>query len=149
MIAKPADRFDITLNLGLLDTEIKDFTSSGTDFSGNRLALSPTLTFSGIANYELPLSGKLALAIQPSVSYRSRQYFSADNSPLLEQKGYWLVGGRIALKDADDRWEAAVFARNLTRKKYINYAVDLSDFGFIEQFRGEPRMFGVEFRVKY
>lgn len=149
MIAKPADRFDITLNLGLLDTEIKDFTSAGTDFSGNRLALSPTVTFSGIANYEIPLSAGLAFAIQPSVSYRSRQYFSADNSPLLEQKGYWLVGGRIALKDEDGRWEVAVFARNLTRKKYINYAVDLSDFGFIEQFRGEPRMFGIEARVKY
>ncbi|MGH6651612.1 MAG: TonB-dependent receptor [Sphingopyxis sp.] len=149
LIAKPADRLDITLNLGLLDTEIKDFTSAGTDFSGNRLALSPTVTFSGIANYEIPVSDGIALAFQPSVSYRSSQFFSADNSPLLEQKGYWLVGGRIALKDEDGRWEVALFGRNLTRKKYINYAVDLSDFGFIEQFRGEPRMFGVELRAQY
>ena len=94
-------------------------------------------------------AGGLAIAFQPSASYRSGQYFSADNNPLLKQQGYWLLGGRIALKDEDGRWEAAVFGRNLTRKKYINYAVDLSDFGFIEQFRGEPRMFGVEFRVKY
>lgn len=149
LIAKPADRLDVTLNLGLLDTEIKDFTSAGTDFSGNRLALSPTVTFSGIANYEIPVSDGIALAFQPSVSYRSSQFFSADNSPLLEQKGYWLVGGRIALKDEDERWEVALFGRNLTRKKYINYAVDLSDFGFIEQFRGEPRMFGVELRAQY
>ncbi|WP_257543253.1 TonB-dependent receptor [Sphingopyxis sp. DBS4] len=149
LIAKPADRFDITLNLGLLDTEVKDFVTATADYSGNRLALSPTVTFSGTANYEVPVSDKLAIAFQPSASYRSGQYFSADNSPLLKQQGYWLLGGRIALKDEDGRWEAAVFGRNLTRKKYINYAVDLSDFGFIEQFRGEPRMFGVEFRVKY
>ncbi len=149
LIAKPADRFDITLNLGLLDTEVKDFVTATADYSGNRLALSPTVTFSGTANYEVPVSAGLALAFQPSASYRSGQYFSADNNPLLKQKGYWLLGGRIALKDEDGRWEAAVFGRNLTRKKYINYAVDLSDFGFIEQFRGEPRMFGVEFRVKY
>ncbi len=149
VIAKPADRFDITLNLGLLDTEVKDFVTATADYSGNRLALSPTVTFSGAANYEVPVSDKLAIALQPSASYRSGQYFSADNNPLLKQKGYWLLGGRIALKDEDGRWEAAVFGRNLTRKKYINYAVDLTDFGFIEQFRGEPRMFGVEFRVKY
>ncbi|MCW0199742.1 TonB-dependent receptor [Sphingopyxis sp.] len=149
VIAKPADRFDITLNLGLLDTEVKDFVTATADYSGNRLALSPTVTFSGTANYEVPVSAGLAIAFQPSASYRSGQYFSADNNPLLKQKGYWLLGGRIALKDEDGRWEAAVFGRNLTRKKYINYAVDLSDFGFIEQFRGEPRMFGVEFRVKY
>jgi iron complex outermembrane receptor protein len=149
VIAKPAERFDITLNLGLLDTEVKDFITATADYSGNRLALSPTVTFSGTANYEVPVSDKLAVAFQPSASYRSGQYFSADNNPLLKQKGYWLLGGRIALKDEDGRWEAAVFGRNLTRKKYINYAVDLSDFGFIEQFRGEPRMFGVEFRVKY
>ena len=149
MIAKPADRLDITLNLGLLDTEVKDFVTATADLSGNRLALSPSVTFSGMANYEVPLSSGLALAIQPSASYRSSQYFSADNNPLLKQKGYWLLGGRIALKDEDGRWEAALFGRNLTRTKYINYAVDLTDFGFIEQFRGEPRTFGVELRVKY
>lgn len=149
LIAQPVERLDITLNLGLLDTEIKDFTSAGTDYSGNRLALSPTVTFSSVVNYEIPLSSGLALAIQPSASYRSSQFFSTDNNPLLRQQGYWLVGGRIALKDEGGRWEAALFGRNLTRKKYINYAVDLSDFGFIEQFRGEPRMFGAELRFKY
>lgn len=149
LIARPADRLDLTFNLGLLDTEIKNFTSAGTNYSGNRLALSPTVTFSGTVNYEIPLSSNLALAVQPSVSYRSSQFFSTDNNPLLEQQGYWLVGARIALKDDDGRWEAAMFGRNLTGKKYINYAVDLSDFGFIEQFQGEPRSFGVELRFKY
>lgn len=149
MIARPVDRLDVTFNLGLLDTEVKDFTSAGTNYSGNRLAMSPTVTFSGIVNYEIPLSSNVALALQPSVSYRSSQFFSTDNNPLLEQQGYWLVGGRIAIKDEDGRWEAAVFGRNLTGRKYINYAVDLSDFGFIEQFRGDPRSFGVELRFKY
>lgn len=149
MIARPVDRLDITLNLGLLDTEIKNFVTAAADYSGNRLPLSPKLTFSGIVNYDVPLSSGLALAIQPSFSYRSGQYFSTDNSPLMKQDGYWLLGGRIALKDEGGRWEVALFGRNLTRKKYINYAVDLSDFGFIEQFRGEPRMFGIELRGKY
>jgi iron complex outermembrane receptor protein len=149
MIARPVDRLDITLNLGLLDTEIKNFVTADADYSGNRLALSPKLTFSGVVNYEVPLSSGLALTIQPSFSYRSSQYFSADNNPLMKQDGYWLLGGRVALKDEGGRWEVALFGRNLTRKKYINYAVDLSDFGFIEQFRGEPRMFGIELRGKY
>lgn len=123
--------------------------SAGTSLSGNRLALSPELTFSGQVNYEVPLSSDLLLAFQPSASYRSDQFFSADNNPLLNQKGYWLVDGRIALKGGDGRWEAAVFGRNLTAQKYINFATDLSDFGMIEQFRGEPRMFGIELRFKY
>ncbi|WP_212541910.1 TonB-dependent receptor [Sphingopyxis indica] len=149
VIAQPADRLDMTLNLGLLDTKIKDFSSAGTDYSGNRIPLSPTVTFSGIVNYDVPLSPGVLLGIQPSVSYRSSQFFSTDNNPLLKQNGYWLVGGRLAVKDEDGRWEVALFGRNLTRKKYINFAIDLSDFGFIEQFRGEPRMFGVELRVNY
>jgi len=149
MIARPVDRLDITLNLGLLHTEIKDFVTFNADYSGNRMPLSPKVNFSGVANYEVPVSDGLALAIQPSFSYRSSQFFSTDNNPLLKQQGYWLLGGRIALKDEDGRWEAAVFGRNLTRKKYINFAVDLTDFGFVEQFQGQPRMFGVEFRVKY
>jgi iron complex outermembrane recepter protein len=150
VVARPVERLDVTFNLGLLNTKIKDFTSAGTDYSGNRLALSPSVTFSGMANYEIPLSDAgLMLALQPSFSYRSDQFFSTDNNPLLEQNGYWLIGGRIALKGANDRWEVAAFGRNLTRKRYINYAVDLSDFGLIQQFQGEPRMFGIEARFKY
>ncbi|MDE2437670.1 MAG: TonB-dependent receptor, partial [Sphingomonadales bacterium] len=149
MIARPVQRLDVTLNLGLLHTEIRNFISAGTNYSGNRLALSPEVTFSGQANYEVPLSSGLTLAFQPSFSYRSNQFFSADNNPLLNQSGYWLFDGRIALKGRDGRWEAAAFGRNLTAKKYINFATDLTDFGMIEQFRGEPRMFGVELRFKY
>ncbi|MBN8606087.1 MAG: TonB-dependent receptor [Caulobacterales bacterium] len=149
MIARPIDRLDITLNLGLLNTEITDFVSAGTDYSSNQLALSPEVTFSGLVNYEIPLTPGLALAVQPSFSYRSSQFFSADNNPLLQQDGYWLFDARIALLSEDGRWEAALFGRNLADEEYINYAVDLSDFGFIEQFRGEPRMFGAELRLQY
>ena len=53
------------------------------------------------------------------------------------------------LRSDDGRWEAAIFGRNLTAERYVNYAVDLSDFGFIEQNIGEPRSFGVEFKVAY
>ncbi|PKP72376.1 MAG: hypothetical protein CVT83_00290 [Alphaproteobacteria bacterium HGW-Alphaproteobacteria-5] len=149
MVARPVDRLDITMNLGLLNTEIKNFVTLNADYSGNRLPLSPKVSFNGVASYEIPLSGDIALAIQPSFSYRSSHFFSTDNNPLLKQPGYWLLGGRVAVKDEDGRWEAAFFARNLTRKKYINFAVDLADFGFVEQFQGQPRMFGAELRFKY
>lgn len=149
MIARPSDRLEITLNLGLLNTEVTDFVSAGTDYTSNQLALSPEVTFSGVANYEIPLTPGLALAIQPSFSYRSSQFFSADNNPLLQQDGYWLLDGRVALISEDGHWEAALFGRNLTDEEYINYAVDLSDFGFIQQFRGEPRIFGAELRLRY
>ena len=150
LVAKPVQHLDVTMNLGLLDTKIEDFVSAGANFSGNRLALSPKVTFSGVASYEIPLpNASAAVVLQSSVSYRSSQFFSADNDPLLSQDGYWLVGGRIALRSDDGRWEAAVFGRNLTAERYVNYAVDLSDFGFIEQNIGEPRMFGLEFKVAY
>jgi iron complex outermembrane receptor protein len=150
LVAKPVQHLDVTMNLGLLDTKIEDFVSAGADFSGNQLALSPKVTFSGVASYEIPLEAmSAAVVLQSSVSYRSSQFFSADNAPLLSQDGYWLVGGRIALRSDDGRWEAAIFGRNLTAERYVNYAVDLSDFGFIEQNIGEPRSFGVEFKVAY
>jgi len=150
LVAKPVQHFDVTMNLGLLDTKIEDFVSAGANFSGNQLALSPKVTFSGVASYEVPLEAMSAsVVLQSSVSYRSSQFFSADNDPLLSQDGYWLVGGRIALRSDDGRWEAAIYGRNLTAERYVNYAVDLSDFGFIEQNVGEPRSFGVEFKVAY
>jgi iron complex outermembrane receptor protein len=150
VVAKPIDHLDVTLNLGLLNTEVKDFISAGSDFSGNRLASSPKVTFSGQASYEIPLADSgLAIALQPSFSYRSQQFFSITNSPLLSQDAYWLFGARAALKAENGRWEAAVFVRNLTQKKYKSYSVDLSDFGFNQYYRGEPRMFGIELKAEF
>lgn len=149
VVAKPAPHLTATFNLGLLHSEIRNFSSGGTSFAGNRLALSPEVTFSGQIDYDIPVSSGMSLNFQPSFSYRSSQFFSADNSPLLMQHGYWLLDGRIALKSNDGHWELAVFGRNLTEQKYVNFATDLTDFGTIEQFTGEPRTFGFELRFRY
>jgi iron complex outermembrane recepter protein len=149
LVARPVSGLDISLNLGLLDTEIKDFVSAGNDLSGNQLALSPRVSFSGQANYELPLIQNIVAFVQPSFSYRSEQFFSADNNPLVAQEGYWLANARIGVKSESGHWEAAAFGRNLTRQRYDNYAVDLSDFGFINLIQGEPRLFGVELKFRH
>lgn len=91
MIARPVDRLDITLNLGLLDTEIKDFVSAGTDYSGNRLALSPKVNFSGVANYEIRCR-------TPSRSRFSRRYPIAAASFLDRQQSAAEAEGLLAAR---------------------------------------------------
>src|SRR3546814_2035240 len=59
-------------------------------------------------------------------------------------KGYGLLNGRAAIKLDDPAVEIAVFARNLTNKRYLTNSADfLVSFGVAQGTVGDPRTYGV------
>jgi iron complex outermembrane receptor protein len=140
----PVDNAFINLGLGLLDTEYEDFVDAlGNDFSGNTIILAPEVSFNGLAQYDFVLSFGTITA-QWDFSYQDEVFFDSINNPLLSEDSYWLQNARIAWTSVDERWEAAVWGRNLNDEEYMVYGFDLSFFGFHEEMLGTPRMFGVE-----
>ena len=151
VIAQPTENLTLSANLGLLDAKVGHFvTGAGEDFTDNRLALSPKLKFSGVANYRIPLASNGEINLQASASYRGDQFFDIRNDPLLQQEAYWLVDARIGYETPNGRWSVAAFGRNLTGEKYVNFAVNLtSTFGLLQQTVGAPRVGGVEVAYRY
>jgi len=144
------DELNLQLALGLLNTELQDFRSiGGQDYSGNVLVLSPKVSFSGLAQYTIPLASRGAIVLQTDFNYQSEVFFDTANNPLLSQDGYWIANARVAYQGANGRWEVAGFVRNIGNEEYLTYAIDLSDFGFNQQMRGAPRVFGIEISVAY
>ena len=105
--------------------------------------MAPEVTFNGLAQYDVPLNFG-TLTFQVDWNYQDEVFFDSLNNPLLSEDSYWLYNGRIAWTSLDDRWEVAVWGRNLGDEEYMSYAFDLSFFGFHEQMLGTPRMFGAE-----
>ena len=139
----PTDNLYISMGLGLLDAEYKDFVDDlGNDFSGNKITLAPDLSFNGLAQYDIPTDiGTFTL--QLDWIYQDKVYFDSLNNELLSEDSYWLWNGRIAWAPSDE-WELALWGRNLGNEEYLSYAFDLSFFGFHEQMLGTPRMVGFE-----
>ncbi len=159
LVASPLDGLTITLNLGLLDSEIKTrpgeivlggpvqaSAPGGTtvDIRGNQLPLSPHVSSAGIVRYERPLGeGRGRVGFQVEYSYTSKQFFSLTNDPILGEKSYALWNFRVDWTSESERLTLRLFANNAFNKVYKVWTFDFTpDFGFLQQFIGEPRRMG-------
>ncbi len=136
---------ELRLGLGLLDTELKDFqTTGGQDFSGNRLVGAPDTTFNGLVRKQFRLSHGV-FKVQANFHYQDGVFFETSNDSLLAQEAYWLFGARLGYQSLSRPWELAIWADNLSDETYMTGAVGLGVFGYNLQSYGEPRTWGVEF----
>ncbi len=166
LTALPADGLSITLNLGLLDTKIKSRPGEvvlggpvqagapgGTtvDIRGNQLPLAPHVSSSGTVRYERPLGeGRGMIGMQVEYTYTARQFFSLTNDPILAQGAYSLWNFRIDWTSENERLTLRLFANNAFDKVYKVWTFDFSpDFGFVQQFIGEPRRMGGELIIRF
>lgn len=153
---RATDTFNLGVNAGYLNAKYKDFANTdGTvlntfDFSGKRMLFSPQWQFGVNGDLDQPLTDSFNLIGSFLVSYTDDVKFfnsSAPGVPDPIQEGYWLVNGRLGVKTSDDRYELAVFAKNLFNKGYFTSG---NAGGFGRQLRwGDPRIIGAEARLKF
>ncbi len=150
---QPSDRFNLQLSANLMDSKIKNFNAApgAPDFTGNQLSYAPDFSFSGIMRYYLPVeSAGFKMYVQSDASYRSRVYFSLAERLQNSQDGYWLAGARIAATTLDEKWELALWAKNLTDKYFVTQSYD--NYGGIfpsSNFLGDPRTYGVSMSYQF
>ncbi|WP_198351201.1 TonB-dependent receptor [Flavisphingomonas formosensis] len=150
---RPTDSLQFRASANWQSTKITKFnTAPGSDdYTGNRLANAPKLTASGQARWETPIGGdSWGVYILGDASYRSKVYFSLANRGQNSQDGYWLLNGRIGIHDKQDRWELAVFGKNILNKLYVSASYD--NWGGIfpsQDFLGDPATYGVQATVRF
>ncbi len=166
LVAAPFTGLTITLNLGLLDSEIKtrpgEIVLGGPlqasapggaqiDIRGNQLPLAPHVSSSGIVRYEHPLGdARGRLGFQVEYSYTSRQFFSLTNDPILGEKSYAIWNFRVDWTSESERLTLRLFANNAFNKVYKVWTFDFTpDFGFLQQFIGDPRRMGGTLIVRF
>lgn len=143
--ALPFTNLQLHASLGLLHTELKDFASGGVDYSGNRIARSPSRTLSFGGSYRIPLAGGHSLTLDNNWRYQSRIYFlpTSQEDHSVSQGGYTLgsasatyhLGGKLDL-------DVSAYVNNLTDKQYKSDSVPLP-FDIAWDARGDRRTYGV------
>ena len=150
--ARPTDRLLLRLSANAMKTEITTINPDvQADYEGNRLANAPEVTATAIVRYELPTDNLgFGSYAQLDGSYRGKTYYSVNNRGQSSQDAYGLLNARLGFTSPDERWEFALWGRNLTDKLYVSTSYD--NYGGIfpsQNFLGDPRTYGVSATFRY
>lgn len=147
---RPTDWLSVFGNIGYIDGGIDDKPSIAPNFRGARFRLQPEVQAAAGFTLDIPIGESARIFATPSVTYRSRIFFEVPNNPLISQDAVTLVNVRAGVAFADDRFEVAAFARNLTNKDYLLDAGNTGGaFGIPTFIPAEPRLYGIQGTVRF
>lgn len=144
---QPAEGLDLRLGIGILDTEVGDFTFGGAGRfvpKGNELPNAPELSISALARYEWALNSDYRLALSGSVSSFDETFQEVEN--VLRNKintSATLVNARLQLAPVHGRWDLALWSRNLTDEEYV--VSSFQNPSNIQSIYNLPRTYGASF----
>jgi iron complex outermembrane receptor protein len=87
--------------------------TDGTNIGGTQLAYAPEYKFTASGEYEHDLTNGLKGFLAADTVWKSRIHYEANSRIETTFRPHWTVGGRLGLRTLDDRFQVAVFARNL------------------------------------
>ena len=93
------------------------------NLDGNTLQNAPDFKGNLNGTYTIDLAGGAAVTLFGQVSHQSELFHTQFNDPLIGQDAITLLDARVAYIAADDRWEVAVYGRNLSDEEYFQNTV--------------------------
>jgi iron complex outermembrane receptor protein len=144
MIAVPAKGLTFTAAYGHLEPKYLDVGRVRGLTLNSRFQRTPRNSFSASVDYQAPFrSGRIEL--HGDFSYRSKEQFQILPA-INDQKGYGLLGARLGFRTSGDRRSLALFAINLTDKRYrtAGRGTLIDQVGFAYSSIGMPRQVGVQ-----
>lgn len=152
-LAQFTDAFSAKLALGYIDAEYTEWLVGGTGPGGTPIFVdvsdqrvfqnTPEWNGNLTLRYEWPLSlfsNQGSLALIGSASYKDFTYQFEIPQPLVDQPSYTLIDASIVWTADDDRYQLALYGRNLSDEEYVvaNYNFGTVD-GSVIGFYGNPQ----------
>ncbi|WP_448661266.1 TonB-dependent receptor [Sphingomonas sp. CJ20] len=149
LLVRPVKWFSVFGNVGYIKGGIDKKASNGI-YAGNKFRLQPEVQAAGGFTIDAPIGDGIRLFATPSVTYRSKIYFEIPNKEAISQAGVTLVNAKAGVSFADNRYEIAVFGRNLTNEDYLLDAGNTGGgFGNPTYIPAEPRFYGVQLTGRF
>lgn len=148
----PTSTTMLMVSAAYLDTEV-DNVLIGTDplnpiVVSREAPQSPEFTFSAGVVQDFPIRAGV-ISLQFSGYYNSGYFSQLTNAPNTDIPSYTVYNSRLSFTDSSEKYELALFAKNLFDKEYYTYAFDIAANGFTEQSLGVPRWVGIEGRYNF
>lgn len=116
------------------------------DINGNQLPQAPKTTLNLTARYTWNLASGDELYVFTDWAYRSKVNFFLYDSVEFTGKSLTEGGVRLGYVFGNGKYEAALFARNVTNQIRTTGAIDFNNFtGFIN----DPRTYGISFKAMF
>ena len=129
------DGLVLGLNVGYLDTDVKEYTSGDDDIADTTaIGFSPEWTVQGRVSYEFDLSDWGSLMLGADVSYRTESYTNSPidlTSPIADlqvQEEHAIWNAIASFRSADQAWRVAIEGKNLEDKRVLTNTFDLTLF---------------------
>lgn len=125
----------------LLDANGNPTGSRGQDLSGTPLQFAPDISGTISLDYNAPFGDGMEFFGTLSLFFTDDYQITANGDPDLVQEGYSKLDLRTGVGAADQRWQLALVARNLTDKQIFEWASDTplgggaSHFGLLKRTR--------------
>jgi len=153
--AKPAKGLDFDLAVGYTDAQY-DEVGSGLGptqvlpiTKAAKFVKTPKWTASTGLQYTHDLGDGSTLSLRGDLSAYSKFYNDVANTELVAQSGYGIVNSRLTYTSPDESWTLALFATNLTDRRYFVSGNASGAFGLAEVSYGRPREWGVTLGAKF
>ena len=138
LFVTPSEGLDLAFGVSYNDMDV-----TLADGSKTTSIQSPKWNLNGLVRYEWPAFNGGSMAIRGDIHYRSRHYHSVTQADAVTEDGYHIANARLSYTSADGKWEAAVFAENITDENYVVQSFDIAAvLGWIEEYYGRPRWVG-------
>ncbi|MBO9377634.1 TonB-dependent receptor [Sphingomonas histidinilytica] len=160
---RPFAGASINANIGYLDAKYLEYpnapctqlqllarpTGCTQNLAGKRKAFAPEWSGSVNANYAFELTDDLKAKLGAWVYFTSGYYQQASIDPLFYQPHYAKLDLRAAIAGSEDRWEAAVIAKNVTDKVTSSYRSVMTASNAVTAISDRSRSIAIQLSTKF
>ena len=146
------DRFLTRISASWMDTEIIEYVGfdkfgNPANFAGSEFEYSPELQINALVSYDFALSQSMSARLTVDYSHTSDQQGDFLGDPAFAVDSYDLLGLHLLLAPDSEKWEVAIFGRNITDEYYWTSVQKESDTAF--RYAGMPQTWGASLKVNF
>lgn len=152
MLVQPFENLEVSLALGLIDSEIDadaGLMVDGFPLDGNELPLTPGVSVSGFVRYHFPLTNAGTITLQADFRWQDDVKLRVDNDPADVQEDYGVLNLRASWNSPSERYYATIFAENVLDEEYFDLAFSINTFGYQGVIWGKSEWIGAKVGIRF